>query len=313
MKLFAYLLLLIPIISCNDEDTLVKYTEIDTSTSDILYDIEIDNKGHITIAGGYVWSRGFMIETDQDLLDLKKDTISNKALFYILQTEEGRLVSVGTDGYIFAKEAPTRPWEFYRTSEWGILHHIIKTKYGYLASGGKSYGAGYMYHLNQNFKIDTAISFKHEISEVKQIMEDKLISVGWGNIQRSDDGGITWRILPNEGDFYASVMFTSAKHGIIIGYNGTLLETNDSGETWQKSQAEISNNSFNSFRKLVQIENGPIIITGNQGKLWKSDDNGLSWQYYKLNTKSDIYDIARGPDGDFIAVGSNGFLAKFGF
>jgi len=313
MKLFAYVLLLLSIISCHDEDAFASYEEVNVSTSDILYDIEIDISGHITMVGGYVWSRGFIIETDHNLQNLEKDTISNKGLFFLLESDDKKLVSVGADGYIFAKEYPSRLWEFYRTSEWGILHHIIKTKNGYLASGGKSYGTGYIHHLNQNFQIDTTVDFKHEISEVKQIIEDKFISVGWGNIQRSDDGGISWRTLPYEGDFYASVIFTTEKHGMIIGYNGTLLETNDGGETWQNSQAKITNNGFNSFRKLVQITNGPIFITGNQGKIWKSDDKGSSWQYYKLDTKSDIYDIGRCPDGDYIAVGSNGFLAKFGF
>ena len=313
MRLIAYVLFLLTFISCNDGEKLLNYEEVDTATSDILYDIEIDNSGHITIAGGYVWSHGFMIETDQNLQNLEKDTISNKALFYMLRTNGDQFVTVGTDGYIFFRESRSRPWAFYRTSEWGILHHIIKTKNGYLASGGKSYGTGYIHHLNADFQIDTTLHFKHEISEVKAIKDEKLISVGWGNIQRSDDNGMTWRTLPNEGDFYASIIFTSAQHGIIIGYNGTLLESNDGGDTWQNSSADISNNGFSSFRKLVQIENGPIFITGNQGKLWKSDDNGTTWQYYLLNTTSDIYDIARCPDGDYIAVGSNGFLAKFAF
>lgn len=309
----VFVLLLFCFFSCDEGEELKNYKKLETSSSDIFYDIEIANDGHITIAGGYVWSRGFMIETDQQLLDFKRDTISNKALFYMLNTDSDRIVTVGTDGYIFSKESRLSPWTFYRTSEWGILHHIIKTKYGYLASGGKSYGTGYIHHLNQNFQIDTTLLFKHEISEVRQIVEDQLISVGWGNIQRSDDGGISWRTLPYEGDFYASVIFTTVKHGMIIGYNGTLLETTDGGNTWKNSTAEMTNNSFNSFRKLVQITNGPIFITGNQGKLWKSDDKGSSWQYYKLDTKSDIYDLDRCPDGDYIAVGSNGFLAKFGF
>ncbi len=313
MKLFAYLLLYITIVSCNNSEKILQYREIPLPTSDILYDIDIDNSGHITIAAGYVWSRGFMIETDQRLLNIKIDTISNKALFYLLRSDDGLLVTVGTDGYIFSRKSFLDSWIFYRTSHWDILHHIIKTKSGYLASGGKSYGTGYIYHINNNFQIDTTINFKHEISEVKEISDSKLISVGWGNIQRSDDNGITWRKLPNEGDFYASVLFTSETHGIIIGYNGELLESTDSGNTWYNSKAYISGNGFNSFRKLVSIANGPLFILGNQGKLWKSDDEGKSWEYYKTNSQSDIYDIEKALDGDYIAVGSNGFLAKFRF
>lgn len=287
------------------------YQEFDAESSDILYDIDIDKNGHVTISGGYVWSRGFMIDTDYRFGLMEKDTISNKALFYMLRSDNNHLIAVGTDGYIFERESVLKPWVFHRTTQWDILHHIIQTKNGYIASGGKSHGKGYIYLINQDFRIDTALYFKHEISEVKQISDNKLISVGWGTIQRSDDNGATWRVLPNDGDFYASVLFTSDLHGIIIGYNGTLLESNDGGNTWQNSKAEISGNGFNSFRKLIKIENGPIFITGNQGKLWKSDDNGKSWQYYRLDTKSDIYDIARAPDGHYVIVGSNGLLAKF--
>ncbi len=313
MRLFAYLLIFVSCFSCNDEELVPEYQEVNMFTSDILYDIDIDKNGHITIAGGYVWNRGFMIETDVAFASVKRDTISNKALFCLLRSYEDLLLTVGTDGYIFVKESSQDPWVFHRSSHWDILNNIIQTETGYLASGGKSFGTGYVYHINHDFQIDTVIYFKHQLSEVKVISASKLISIGWGNIQRSDDNGFSWRVLPNEGDFYASVIFTSELHGIIIGYNGTLLESNDGGNTWQNSSANISGNGFNSFRKLVKIDDGPIFITGNQGKLWKSDDNGNSWHYYKMNSKSDIYDIARAPDGDFIAIGSNGFLAKLRF
>ena len=312
MRFILYLLSL-TFLACSKEETPVFYKTYNPPTSDILHAIDIDENNYITIVGGYVWSRGISLQCDGDLTKLTLDSFSNKGQFDLLRTKNNELISVGTEGQLFQKPSFSAPWTFHRLKNWDILHHIIETENGYLASGGKSYEHGYIYLINEQFRIDTAIYFGHEISEVVHITDQNYLSVGWGNIQRSSDGGKTWKLLPNEGDFYASCVFTDALNGWIIGYNGTILRSVDGGESWRKSQAKISGNGYDSFRKLVKINKNEIIITGNKGKLWRTVDDGKSWQKIALSTNKDIYDIAKKSDGNYIMVGNEGYVAEIRF
>lgn len=313
MRFFILLTVLLTLLSCTREEVPVYYKVHHSPTSDILYAIDIDQNGHITIIGGYVWSRGISLQSDDDLATLTLDSFSNKGQFDLLRTKNNDLISVGNEGQLFQKTSHREPWKFHRLKNWDILHHVIETEHGYLASGGKSYEHGYIYLINEQFRIDTALYFGHEISEVVHITGQNYLSVGWGNIQRSSDGGKNWQLLPNEGDFYASCVFTDHLNGWIVGYNGSLLKSSDGGHTWQKSNAKISGNGYNSFRKIVQTDSNELIITGNKGKMWHSVDSGKTWIRMALPDENDIYDISKKPDGTYILVGSNGYVAEIRF
>jgi len=296
--------------SCSKEEVPGYFKVYTTPTNDILHALDIDQNGNITIIGGYVWSRGISLQSEGNLTDFRLDSFSNKGQFDLLRTKNNNLITVGNEGQLFQKTSHHEPWKFHRLQNWDILHHIIETETGYIASGGKSYEHGYIYLINKQFRIDTALYFGHEISEVVQIASQNYLSVGWGNIQRSSDGGKNWKLLPNEGDFYASCVFTDPQNGLIIGYNGSLLNSNDGGNSWQKSNAKISGNGFSSFRKIVKTDENELIITGNKGNLWRSLDLGLTWVKIKLPDLNDIYDISKKSDGKYIIVGSNGLVAE---
>lgn len=301
--------LIIVFASCNQEQKPISVREISTPTKDIIYKIDISPQGRLTLLAGYVWSYGFTMIGDEFGGGLVIDTFSTKGQFDMLRTANDELVTVGTDGFFFIKPDTIDRWTFHRLQNWDILHHVIQTSHGFIASGGKAYETGYIFLIDSTFNVDTALYFGHEISEVVQISEDRLVSVGYGNIERSDDAGKTWRLLPNEGDFYASCLMLDQTRGFIVGYNGTLLETNDAGDTWISSKAQISGNGYNSFRKLKKTSDGMVFITGNGGNIWSSSDEGSSWTHYVLDSNADIYDIVLNSNGDYLIVGSDGYFA----
>lgn len=299
--------------SCNKDTADVSVEQIASPTTDIIYNVDIADDGVITMIFGYVWFYSCALYTDQTFSHMRVDTFSTKGQFDLLRMSDGKLATVGTDGFLFTKADTTAHWTFHRLRNWEILHHLIETEDGYIASGGKSYEQGYIYLINKGLYIDTVLYFGHEISEVREISPLKLVSVGYGNIQRSDDGGHTWRLLPNKGDFYASCVFLNENHGFIIGYNGSLLESTDGGNHWSESKATIRHNGFNSFRKLVRTDDDVLFITGNDGQLWRSYDDGKKWLYTRLGTDSDVYDIVQLGDGHYLTVGSNGWIGKVSF
>lgn len=308
MRLVLCILATLILYSCSDEGQAVQFKRKHTGTQDIIYDMDITPDGTLTAVGGYVWSRGLSLTGKVTSDTIMADSFSNKGVFCLLRNRNRELMTVGTDGYLFVKQDNGISWQFHRLSNWDILHNILETNNGYLASGGKSYEHGYIYLLNPDKQIDTAMYFDYEISDIKKTASGRYIAAGWGNVRLSDDGGITWKTLPVKGDFFASCHFDDKNHGWIVGYNGTLLHSADGGNTWFEPDADISANGTNSFRKITGFGKNELMITGNNGRLWRSVDAGKSWTTYKLPTHEDIYDVEK-YSGIYYISGSGGLLA----
>lgn len=299
--------------SCYKGEKLQSLEIVPLPNSDILYALDVSPDNKVTLIGGYVWERGIAVYTDIYGRSPVVDTFSGKGLHNLFRDSKGRLITVGTDGFLFVNYGPERNWEFKRLRNWDILHNIIEVEDGYIASGGKSYEQGYIYVLNSDFMIDTALYTGYEISDIVRTKTGRLVSVGWGTIQYSDDGARSWKTTENEGDFYSSVVFTDQNTGFITGFNGSLLTSGDGGVTWSAFKGNMRGNGYNSFRKIKYLGNGELIITGNNGKLWRSLNEGKDWTYHRLNTREDIYDIAKAADENYLICGGNGFFAKASF
>jgi hypothetical protein len=298
-------------VGCTSEEPPRTFTHYPLPTTDDLYRLSVQDNGDITAIGGYVWSRGIVVNADARLTAITVDSFCNKGQFDLLKTRRGDHICVGTDGYLFSRAAGKKEWTFHRLANWDILQHVMETPHGFIASGGKSYEKGYIFLIDSTYTIDTAMYFGHEISEVISLGTEKLLSLGWGTMQLSTDMGRSWQPLPVSGDFFASGHFSDAKKGLVIGFNGTLYATMDGGMNWKKRT--LPGAGFDSFRKLRNIGNQEFWITGTRGRVWQSKDGGNSWSAYQLDTGSDVYDVVPMQNGQYLVCGSNGFLAAVGW
>ena len=61
-----------------------------------------------------------------------------------------------------------------------------------------------------------------------------------GLILKTIDGGLTWTRQASKSSAYINaVSFCSANTGIVVGYYGTILNSNDGGNTWISHQLVI--------------------------------------------------------------------------
>lgn len=307
LNLWICLPALLVLASCAKEEEPVNFRQILIDSTDDLYRLDVSSGGRFTSIGGYVWSRGVFVEGHSSDRECFVDSFSNKGLFDLLRTRDNRQIAVGTDGYFYSRQEGKPEWEFHRLANWDILHHVVETPRGFLASGGKSYEHGYIFIINDTYTIDTVLYFGHEISEILPLSENTYISIGWGTMQRSDDGGVTWRRLSPTGDFFASGLFQDALSGLVIGYNGTLYQTSNGGLAWKKRQ--IAGAGFDAFRKIRRTGEKEWWITGTKGRLWRSVDDGNTWMPMRIPIRSDIFDIAKLADGSYLLCGSDGLLA----
>lgn len=304
---YAILLLILLSYSCVKQEELSGFQQIKVNTQDDFYKLDVAKDGFFTAIGGYVWHRGIVAEGNAQTLECEVDSFCNKGQFDLLRTRQDVQISVGTDGYFFTRPYGQKMWTFHRLSHWDILHHVIETPNGYLASGGKSYEKGYIFLINPSYSIDTVLYFGHEISEVIPISKNSFLSLGWGTLQISTDGGRRWERLELSGDFFASGQFRDSLQGIVIGYNGQIYHTQDGAMSWTKNK--VAGSGFDSFRKIRNTAAKEWWITGTKGRLWHSTDDGTTWQMSQLPVKSDLYDIAPLNDGRYLVCGSEGLLA----
>ena len=295
--------------SCDSPETPVIEQYFDTGTQDTWHDIAYDAQGNIIAIGGYVWLRGLQLTADNNLSHIKVDTISFKGLFDLELLTNGDFLTVGTDGFLFQKTSSDAGWVFHRLANWDILQRVYQGKESIFAFGGKSNERGYIYKINNRFEVDTAMYFPFEISDAI-ITDHRIIAFGWGNMITSDTAGLTWKLLANEGDFYASGIMLNEHEGLIIGYNGDILRTEDGGVSWKKYHPDIEHSGYNAFRIIKKLDNGSLLICGNEGKFWHSIDDGKSWTYYRLQKKVDLYGCLSTGKNSFILCGEKGTLVK---
>ncbi|MFA7418470.1 MAG: YCF48-related protein [Melioribacteraceae bacterium] len=112
-------------------------------------------------------------------------------------------------------------------------------------------------------------------------------NVGWtsgyvypNGIYKTDDGGSTWKLLPNKANVQR-MYFKDELNG--IGFGNYVTKTTDGGVVWDTL---LFNNSY--IRSYSIVENNIWIVEGST-KIYKSIDDGKSWEIIiakDLNTLS---------------------------
>ncbi|MBI3193512.1 MAG: hypothetical protein HYZ34_03470 [Ignavibacteriae bacterium] len=99
------------------------------------------------------------------------------------------------------------------------------------------------------------------INEVFSISPDKYYAYSWIEIYNPTNHDINW---------YNS---TNPASGWVAGDGGTVLWTNESGDSWTK----YTTDTVPKFNKIAYYNKDTLFAVGNQGKIYKSTDKGQSW------------------------------------
>lgn len=94
-----------------------------------------------------------------------------------------------------------------------------------------------------------------------------------GLLMRSRDRGATWERLDEffEGTFFGVVGAQDTPRVIVFGLGGKAFFSDDLGELWQPVGKPDGNNQ--SFSGATALEDGKIILTSNNGVLYRLDKN----------------------------------------
>lgn len=142
---------------------------------------------------------------------------------------------------------------------------------------------------------------------------DRLVAVGdYGVIQISDDSGASWRQVEGVpvSRMLTSVMFINDSTGWAIGYDKTILRTDDAGQTWKLQH--FSADPGWPLYDIFFLDDKRGFVVGERGTFMSTQDGGESWAEVETDIAGlgmHLNDIIQLKSGCLFMVGEKGVLA----
>lgn len=129
-------------------------------------------------------------------------------------------------------------------------------------------------------------------------------------ILRTRDAGASWEVVHHETEEspLLDIHFISARTGFAVGAYNLLYQTRDAGDTWQFIGDALPNPDEYHNNAIIQNAAGHLFIAGERGNLFRSEDEGASWQQLPLDYDGSIFGLISTQEGFLLATGLRGHL-----
>lgn len=106
-------------------------------------------------------------------------------------------------------------------------------------------------------------------------------------IMHTKDGGNSWvKVYDNRTSEVVAplldILFIDELTGYAVGAYGTLLTTTDGGQSWSDVRERIDNIDEWHYNAIARTAGGSLYIAGEKGFVYRSDDDGQSWEVLRI-------------------------------
>lgn len=146
-------------------------------------------------------------------------------------------------------------------------------------------------------------------------------------ILRTGDGGNSWQQVYAAPELEAPLLdiwFRDDEYGIATGAYGLYLVSRDGGRTWQEeelkviSEAEESGDDGTDLTELYELHlnaiselaNGDLIIAAEAGRIYHSDNAGISWRELVSPYSGSFFGVLPLTDSSFAVFGLRGHFYR---
>lgn len=146
-----------------------------------------------------------------------------------------------------------------------------------------------------------------DLHDVKMCSSNALAVGDGGTVLRSEDKGESWTLV----DAGVSVPLYGIAHGwnsdvaYAVG-EGVILKTLDGGQTWNPTEVSAV------LRAVLFVGEEQVLVVGDGGSAYLTDDAGDTWRTLDLNTDADLVSIGigRNSTGSLLVTGANGVIRQ---
>jgi len=127
----------------------------------------------------------------------------------------------------------------------------------------------------------------------------------YGLYLETRDGGVTWerRDIHEEGPHWYGMARDTQGRLYLAGEFGIFLRSEDDGLTWVEAPSPYSGTFFG-----VLTAGDAVLVHGLRGKVFRSEDGGLSWNAVATGTEAGLLGGLGFPDGSAMLVGLSGAI-----
>ncbi len=102
------------------------------------------------------------------------------------------------------------------------------------------------------------------------------------------------------------IWFADRLHGFAVGAYGLLLETRDGGQNWSFIGHRLDNSSRFHLNAIAGSREGSLLIVGEAGTIFSSEDLGQSWQLISGDYEGSYFGARILPDQSYLVFGLRG-------
>jgi photosystem II stability/assembly factor-like uncharacterized protein len=309
-KLLFIVSVIILFASCRKEtmDALVR--PLSSNTDSRINDIYFTDAMNGFAVGGIQWESGFILRTSDGGESWQKlDTFDIQTLYgiHFYNSQVGQAVGVG--GKVLRTDNGGQNWEVFQENGWEMLQSVyLIDAQNHIVVGGDGTNNGIILRSFDNtwWKVDKD-TFNVSWRSVWMNTPNTGYAVGYGAVFKTIDAGFSWQATDVRGDYFKKIHFPLADVGYICGFQGSVLKTDDGGQTWQ--QIHRSSGAFFRGTKLNSLhfyDENTGMVCGLRGVLFFTENGGNDWKKIDLQSSENLRAVFMVSSQKAIVAGDNG-------
>lgn len=308
-------LLLCLLASCHKGEMTLHTQRVDSHTAHDLNDVKFVNDSVGYICGGPRYLSGIILRTaDGGHSWSVPDSIVQATLYtmHFFSVQEGFIA--GFYGHMAYTGDGAQTFSTLSFSSIAINQLSFYGRQRGVAACGWGYKGGPIYNTEDGGNTWRQAYFDslHTFIGCAYLDDSTVVVCGYGTVVRSTDGGRTYHVVKENGDFYQTMKFVNTSTGYTVGYQGEIIKSTDGGQSWRIVKG--GNGFFGKVDHLMGVdfidENNGYAV-GESGLMVHTSDGGLSWKTVKPFTGERLRAVHMFSATSGIVVGGGGSIYLF--
>ena len=314
MRWFSLIIFFVFLSACQKESINLEITELASQTTDNIYDITFVSDDIAYYCGGQLWKTGVIGKSTDGGNTWATVLETDNVLFTIVFKNENEGVALGFSG---------RAW---KTTDGGANWSLTESYPNYpvfsdaqfitpdkliVAAGFNYYSGGFASYFFEGPGFGDSL-INQDMQTLHLFDETEGIMAGYGGVYKTYNAARDWEPIDVRGDYFKDIAFNSGNEGVLVGYQGRVLHSNDKGESWQKNTKKSNFFTTQGNLESVAVYNRQAFICGQNGTFYYSD-NFIEGNWAEVNTSSnrDFLCVRLKDENTGFICGSDGFILKF--